>query len=164
MIGIAPIKYLLPRILHSFHDRMIATNPHHLLHTIQTDDQCAYWHHTPPTNLTSLLHDLGPSTYNPLPLQPWSPSNVLFSPIPPSHNTALYYIPSTVDGIHIIHLTSKSHHVFTLLRSYTGSDHAQALGLAILSALRDFPTITSHFVHTPSFEHKLTSPKPHRDI
>ena len=39
----------------------------------------------------------------------------------------------------------------------------QALGLAILSTLRDLPTITHHFVHTPSFEHKLTSPKPHRD-
>lgn len=50
-----------------------------------------------------------------------------------------------------------------LLRSFSGSDHDQALGLAILSALRDFPSITHHFIHTPSFQHKLTSLKPHRD-
>ena len=164
MIGIAPIKYLLPRVLHSFRNRMIATNPHHILHTIFTDDQCAYWRFTPPTNLTSLLHDLRPSTYNPIPSQPLSPTNLSFSsPLPPTHTTSLYYISSTVDNSYVIHLTSKTHNVFTLLCSFTGTDHIQAIGLATLSALRDFPTITHHFVHTPSFDHKLTSLKPHRD-
>ena len=63
MIGISPIKFLLPRILHSFRNRMIATNPHHILHTILTDDRFSYWRVTPATNLTSLLRDLAPSTY-----------------------------------------------------------------------------------------------------
>ena len=64
----------------------------------------------------------------------------------------------------VTHLASRTHLVFTLLRSFPGRDHIQALGLAILSALREFPNITSHFVHTPSFEQKLTSFKPHRDF
>ena len=136
MIGIAPIKYLLPRILHSFHNRMIATNPHHILHTILTEDQCTYWRHTPPTNLTSLLQDLEPSTYNPIPPQPWTPSNASFSsPNPTSQITVLFYVPSTVDNTYVIHLASRTHLVFTLLRSFTGPDHIQALGLAVLSAL-----------------------------
>ena len=53
--------------------------------------------------------------------------------------------------------------VYTLLRSFTGTDHIQALGLAILSSLHELPNIPYHFVHLPSFEQKLTSPKPHRD-
>ena len=144
---------------------MIATNPSHLLHTILTADQCAYWRLPPSTNLTSLLSDLEPTTFSPPNPQPWSHENVLFSlPLPPLHNdTVLYYIPSTVDNIYVIHLASKSHHTYSLLRSFTGIDHLQALGLAVLSSIRDFPTITSHFVHTPFFERTLTSLKPHRD-
>jgi hypothetical protein len=164
MIGIAPIKYLLPRVLHSFRNRMIATNPNHLLHTIQTDDKYSYWRHTPPTNLTSLLHDLESSTYEPPLLLAWAHHNVAFSPPNPAHQiTTLYHIPSTVDDKHVIHLASKTHTVYTLLRSFIGSDHTQALGLSVLTALRDFPTFTYHYVHTPSFEQKLTSLKPHRD-
>jgi hypothetical protein len=91
MIGIAPIQYLLPRIIHSFRNRLIATNPSHLLHSILTADQCAYWRLPQQTNLTSLLSDLGPLTYTPLPLQPWTHDNVLFSsPLPLLHNTPLF--------------------------------------------------------------------------
>ena len=164
MIGIAPIKYLLPRILHSFRNRMTATNPHHILHTLLTEDQCAYWRVTPPTNLTSLLHDLGPSTDTPISPIPWASHNVSFSsPYPPPQSTTLFYVPSTVDDTHVIHLASRTHLVFTLLRSFTSLDHTQALGMAVLSALRDFPSISSHFIHTPSFKLKLISRKPHRD-
>ena len=70
MIGIAPIKYLLSRIIHFFRNRLIATNPHHILHTILTDDQCCYWRSNPPTNLSSLLQGLEPSTYSHTPYQP----------------------------------------------------------------------------------------------
>ena len=165
MIGIAPIKYLLPRIIHSFHNRMITTNPHHLLHTIQTDDQCTYWRESPPTNLTALLHDLGPSTYAPTQFRPWSPTNAQFSPPhpPPRLSTVLYYIPSTVDSTYVIHIASKTHSTYTLLQSHVGLDHTQALGLAALSALRNFPTITPHYVHSPEFKQKLTSLNSHRD-
>ena len=164
MIGIAPIKYLLPRVIHSFRNRLIATNPHHILHTVLTDDQCHYWRSTPPTNLSLLLHGLEPSTYSHTPYQPWKPTNVSFtSPIPHPQTTVLYYIPSTVDNSYIIHVTSRTHTVYTLLRSFIGTDHTQALGLAILSSLCDFPNLSSHFIHLPSFKEKLTSPKPHRD-
>ena len=164
MIGIAPIKYLLPRILHSFRNRLSATNPYHILHNITVTDQCVYWRLTPPTNLTALLHNLPPSSYTPILSYPWNPSNVSFSsPIPPPGTTTLYYIPSSVDNTHIIFLSSRIHSVFTLLRAFTGTDHIQALGRTILAALRDFPTITSHFIHTPLFEQTLTSLKPHRD-
>ena len=164
MIGLAPIKFLLPRILHSFHNRMIATNPHHILHSILTTDQCLYGRTNPPTILSSLLDHLDPSTYAHTPYEPWSPSNVSFlSSNPPTQTTVLYYIPSTVDNTYVIHLTSKTHTVYTLLRSFSGTDHTQALGLAILSALRDFPNLTSHFIHLPTFQQKLTSPKSHRD-
>ena len=46
MIGIAPIKFVLSRSLHSFRNRMSATNPHHILHSILTEDRCTYWHVT----------------------------------------------------------------------------------------------------------------------
>ena len=143
---------------------MIATNPHHVLHTILTDDQCTYWRSTPPTILSSLLHDLAPSTYMHVHYQPWKPSNLTFSPPnPPPHTTVLYYVPSTIDNSHVIHLTSRTHTVFTLLQSFIGVDHTQALRLAILSGIHDFPSFSHHFIQSPSFEHKLTSPKPHRD-
>ena len=164
MIGIAPIKYLLPRIIHSFRNCLIATNPNHILHSILTDDQCRYWRSNPPTNLTSLLQGLNHSTYSRTPPQPWRPSNVSFAPLTfPPQTTTLYYIPSTVNDTAVVHVTSKSHTVYTLLRSFTGMDHTQALGLAILSSLHEFPDIPYHFVHLPSFEQKLTSCKPHRD-
>ena len=164
MIGIAPIKYLLPRILHSFRNHMSATNPNHLLHTILTDDQCAYWRITPDTNLTSLLRDLEPSTYSTIPTRPWSPSNVSFTnPHPTPQTPTLYYVPSTVNDTHVIHVASKTNHTFTLLQSHIGLDHIQALGLAILSALHEHPTITTHYVHSSAFKHKLTALKPHRD-
>ena len=164
MIGIAPIKYLLPRILHSFRNRMTATNPNHILHTILTDDQCRYWRSNPPTNLSSLLQDLDPSTYCHTPCQPWKPTNVaFFSTTPPPQTTILYYVPSVTNNIPIIHVASRTHTFYTLLRSFTGTDHTQALGFAILSSLRDIPNIPYHFIHLPSFEQKLTSPKPHRN-
>ena len=164
MIGIAPIKYLLPRIIHSFRNRLIATNPNHILHSILTDDQCRYWRSNPPTNLTSLLQGLDHSTYAHTPSQPWRPSNVSFtSLIPPPQTTVLYYVPSTVNNTTVIHVTSRTHTTYTLLHSFTGTDHTQALGLAILSSLHEFPNIPYHFVHLPSFEQKLTSSKPHRD-
>jgi hypothetical protein len=71
----------------------------------------------------------------------------------PALSTTLRHTPS---------FQSPSHLLLTTI--IPGTDHLQALGLAVLSALRDFPTIMSHFVHTPSFEQKLTSLKPHRDI
>ena len=164
MIGIAPIKYLLPRIIHSFRNRMIATNPNHILHTILTDDPCRYSRFSPPTNLSSLLQDLEPSTYSHVPPQPWKPTNVTFSTAkPPPQTTILYYIPSSTNNNYVIHVTFKTHTIFTLLRSFTGRDHTQALGLAILSSLRDFSNIPYHFIHLPSFEQKLTAAKPHRD-
>ena len=164
MIGIAPIKYLLPRIIHSFRNCLIATNPKHILHSILTDDQCRYWRFEPTTNLTLLLQGLDQSTYAHTPPQPWRPNNVSFTPlIPPPQTTVLYYIPSSTNNTAIIHVTSRTHSVYTLLRSFTGSDHIQALGLAILSSLRNLPNIPYHFVHLPSFQQKLTSPKPHRD-
>ena len=88
MIGIALIKYLLPRIIHSFRNRLIATNPNHILHSILTDDQCRYWRSDPPTNLTSLLQGLDHSTYAHTPSQPWRPSNVSFTALvpPPTNN------------------------------------------------------------------------------
>ena len=164
MIGIAPIKYLLPRILHSFRNRISATNPNHILHSILIDDQCRYWRSTPPMTLSSLIQNIGPSMFSHIPYQPWNPSNVFFfSHIPPPQSTVLYYVPSSIDNSYVIHLVSKTHTVFSLLRSFIGTDHIQALALAILSALRDLPNLTSHLIHLPSFEQKLTSPKPHRD-
>ena len=164
MIGIAPIKYLLPRIIHSFRNRLIATNPNHILHSILTDDQCRYWRSDPTTNLTSLLQGLDHSTYAHTPSQPWRPNNVSFIPlIPPPQTTVLYYVPSTVNNTAVIHVTSRTYTVFTLLRSFTGTDHTQALGLAILSSLHELPNIPYHFIHLPSFEQKLTSSKSHRD-
>ena len=163
MIGIAPIKYLLPRIIHSFHNRLIATNPNHILHSILTDDQCRYWRSNPPTNLTLLLQGLDHSTYAHIPSQPWRPSNVFFtSLIPPPQTTVLYYVPSTVNNTTIIHIVSRTHTVYTLLRSFPGTDHTHALRLAILSSLHDLPNIPHHFTHLPSFEQKLTSSKSHR--
>ena len=164
MIGIAPIKFVLSRSLHSFCNRMSATNPHHILHSILTDDQCTYWRITPPTNLSSLLHNLTPSTYVHPSHSPWAPPNLSFAPhYPPAQSTVLFYVPSTVENSYVIHVASKTHHTYKLLRSFIGTDHVQALGLAIASTLREFPTITSHFVHTQSFEQKLTSSHPHRD-
>ena len=164
MIGIAPIKYLLDRTIHSFRNRLIATNPNHILHSILTADQCRYWRSDPPTNLTLLLQGLGHSTYAHTPSQPWNPSNVSFAPFTfSSQTTTLYYIPSTVNNTAVIHVASKTHTVYTLLHSFTGTDHTQALGLAILSSIRDFPDIPYYSIHLPSFEQKLTSCKPHRD-
>ena len=164
MIGIAPIKFVLSRSLHSFRNRMSTTNPHHILHSILTEDQCTYWHVTPPTNLSSLLHNLTPSTYVHPPHSSWSPPNLSFAPHNPlTQSTVLYYVPSTVENSYIIHVASKTHSTYKLLRSFIGTDHIQALGLAIASTLREFPTITSHFIHTQSFEQKLTSSRPHRD-
>ena len=165
MIGIAPIKYLLPRIIHSFRNRITATNPHHILRSILTDDQCHYWRSEPSTNLSLLLQGIGPSTYSHIPHQPWKPANVSFiSLIPPPNITVLYYIPSTVkDNIPVIHVASRIHETYTLLHSFTGSNHTQALSLAILSTLHQLPNIPYHFIHLPSFEQKLTSPKPHKD-
>ena len=165
MIGIPPIKYLLPRIIHSFRNRLIATNPNHILHSILTTDQCAYWRITPTTTLTSLLHDLETSTFTLTPLSPWKPSNVSFSSSPKPYplTTALYYVPSHADESHLIHVVSRTHSTYSLLRTFTGTDHIQALGLAIESSLQTLPSLTHHFIHTPSFENKLTSPKPHRD-
>ena len=164
MIGIAPIKFALSRSLHSFRNRMSATNPHHILLSILTEDQCTYWRITPPTNLSSLLHNLTPSTYVHPSYSPWSPSNLSFAPHNPStQSTVLYYVPSTVESAYVIHVASKTHTTYKLLRSFIGTDHIQALGLAIASTIREFPTITSHFVHTHSFEQKLTSSRPHRD-
>ena len=62
-----------------------------------------------------------------------------------------------------IHVASKTHSTYKLLRSFIGTDHIQALGLAIASTLCEFPTISSHFIHTPSFEQKLSTSRPHRD-
>ena len=164
MLGIAPIKFLLPRILHSFRNRMTSTNPHHILLSILTSDQCLYSRVNPPTTLSSLLENLDPSTYALTPYKPWSPSNVSFvSSTPPTHTTALYYIPSSIDNHNVIYLASKTHTIFKLLRSFTGIDHTQALGRAVLSALREFPNIISHFIHLPTFQQKLTSSKSHRD-
>ena len=164
MIGIAPIKYLLPRIIHSFRNRLTMTNPNHILHNILTDDQCRYWRLDPPTNLSSILQGLDHSTYTHTPSQPWKPHNVSFvSLIPPPQTTVLYYVLSTVNGNPIIHVASRTHSTYTLLRSFTGTDHTQALGTAILSCLRDIPDVPYHFIHLPSFEQKLTSPIPHRD-
>ena len=99
MIGIAPIKYLLPRIIHSFCNRLIATNPNHILHSILTDDQCRYWRSDPITNLTSLLKGLDHSTYAHTPPQPWSPSNVSFvSLTPPPPHKPLHYTMSRVQS------------------------------------------------------------------
>jgi hypothetical protein len=42
MVGIAPMKYLLPRIVQSYTNRLAATNPHHLFHSLQKFDQCSY--------------------------------------------------------------------------------------------------------------------------
>ena len=143
---------------------MIATNPNHILHSILTDNQCRYWRSNPPTNLSSLLQGLEPSTYSHTPTQPWKPNNVSFvSLIPPPQSTVLYYVPSSVNNTPIIHVASRTHTTYTLLRSFMGTDHTQALRLAILSSLRETPNILYHFVHLPSFEQKLTSPKPHRD-
>ena len=143
---------------------MIVTNPHHILHTILTDDQCHYWRFPPPTNLSSLLQGLEPSTYSHIPFLPWKPVNVSFSSLtPPPQTTVLYYIPSSTDDHIAIHVASRTHTVYTLLRSFTGTDHTQALGLAILSSLREFPDIPYHFIHLPSFEQKLMSSKKHRD-
>ena len=164
MIGIAPIKFVLSRSLHSFRNRMSATNPHHVLHSILTDDQCTYWRVTPPTNLSSLLHGLAPSTYVHPPRSPWTPPNLSFTPQHPStQSTVLYYVPSTVENTYVVHVASRTHSTYKLLQTFIGMDHIQALGLAIASTLLDFPTITSHFVHTHSFEQKLTSFRPHRD-
>ena len=142
---------------------MIATNPNHILHSILTDDQCRYWRFSPPTNLSSLLQDLEPPTYSHTPYQPWKPTNVsFFSLIPPPHTTVLYYVPSTANNSPIIHVTSRTHSTYTLLRSFTGRDHTHALGLAVLSSLHELPNIPYHFIHLPSFNQKLTSSKPHR--
>ena len=164
MIGIAPIKFVLSRSLHSFRIRMSATNPHHILHSILTGDQCTYWRITPPTNLSALLHNLAPSTYaHPL-HSPWTPPNLSFAPrIPSPESTVLYYVPSTVDNSYVIHVASRTHFTYKLLRSFIGTDHTQALGIAVASSLHEFPTISSHFVYTPSFEQKLMSSRPHRD-
>ena len=164
MLGIAPIKYALSRSLHSFHNRMSATNPHHILHSILSEDQCTYWRITPPTNLSSLLHNITPSTYVHSPYSPWAPQNLSFAPHNPStQSIVLYYVPSSVENFYAIHVASKSHSTYKLLRSFTGTDHIQALGLAIASTLREFPTITTHFIHTHLFEQRLTSFRPHRD-
>ena len=135
-----------------------------LMHSILTEDQCAYWRVTPPTNLSSLLHNLTPSIYVPPLYSPWTPPNLFFAPPHPlTQPTVFYYVPSTVENSYVVHVASKTHSTYKLLRSFIGTDHIQALGLAIASTLRDFPTISSHFVHTHLFEQKLTSSRPHRD-
>ena len=65
MIGIAPMKYLLPRIIESYTNRLAATNPRHLFHTIQEFDQCTYSapHFIPHTTLTAIHHSISDSTY-----------------------------------------------------------------------------------------------------
>jgi hypothetical protein len=168
MIGIAPMKYLLPRITESYSNRLAATNPHHLFHSIQRFDQCTYAapHFVPHTTLTVIQHSLHDNTFvPPLPFT-WSHPNVtLFSPptiSPPPKQPSLYYIPSTHDSNPIIHITSKStNNVFTLLHTVHGLDHIHALGIAVTLSLEHYDTFSSHYVHLRSFEEKLTSPKPH---
>ena len=74
MIGIAPMKYLLPRVVHSYTNRLAATNPNHLFHTIQDSDQCKYSapHFVPHTTLTSIHQSLHANTYVPPLLVTWS--------------------------------------------------------------------------------------------
>ena len=174
MIGIAPISYLLPRVVHSYTIRLAATNPSHLFHTILHHDQCQYSadHFTPDTTLTSIHHSLAntlpDATYVPPLLLTWShPNAVLFPSLstpadrPPQ---ALYYVPSTHNSTPIIHIVARTtHNTFTLLRTVQGLDCLHAIGIAVTLSVRHYDNFsTHHYIHTRSFEEKLTSPKPHR--
>src|SRR6266853_1639147 len=121
MMGIPPISYVLPKLMHAYSLRLQGLPPGVKVKTVLQTDQCHYWpdYATPPTNLRRASSGLGPSTYHPLDpctAGSWLHPQLLSAPQPPSsldtewlkefldtHTHAatrhLFITPTTRDGL-----------------------------------------------------------------
>src|SRR6266851_8784732 len=89
MMGIPPISYMLPKLMHAYSLRLQGLPLGTKVKTVLETDQCRYWpdYVNPPTNLRRASSGLSPSTY--CPLDPctagsWSHPRLLYPPQPPS--------------------------------------------------------------------------------
>ncbi len=68
IIGIPPISYMLPKLMHTYSLRLQGLPLGAKVKTILKTDQCCYWpdYIIPPTNLCQASTGLSPSTYHPI--------------------------------------------------------------------------------------------------
>jgi len=67
LLGIPPISYILPKLMHAYTLRLQRQPPTAKVHTVLVADQCCYWpdYINPPTNLSQASLGIGPSMYRP---------------------------------------------------------------------------------------------------
>ena len=67
LLGVPPISYVLPKLMHSYDLRLQDLPPDAKVHTVLDTDQCHYWptYINPSTNLSQASLGIGPSMYWP---------------------------------------------------------------------------------------------------
>ena len=92
LLGVPPILYVLPKLMHSYALRLKGLSPNAKVHTVLDTDQCRYWpsYINLPTNLSRASLGIGPSTYrpkDPCTAGLWSHPHVTHEPPPPNPTT-----------------------------------------------------------------------------
>jgi len=110
MIGVPPISYLLPKLMHVYSLRLQRMPSHALICTILVSDWCRYWpkYFIRLTNLSHASNDVGPSTYCPSNLctaRLWVHPCLTYSPDPSPGMLATYKAA-------LIHLALSDMHIF----------------------------------------------------
>src|SRR6266851_674097 len=120
MIGVPPISYLLPKLMHAYSFRLQSMPPDALIRMVLMHNRCHYWpnYYNPVTNLSHASSDVGPFTYWPTDLctaRLWAHTYLTYSPDPTpgmltSYKTTLIH-PALSDTYIIItyHLHKQAH-------------------------------------------------------
>jgi hypothetical protein len=89
LLGVLPISYVLPKLMHSYALRLQGLPPNAKVRTVLNIDQCRYWptYINPPTNLSWASLGISPSTYrlkDPCTARSWSHPRITYEPPPPN--------------------------------------------------------------------------------
>jgi hypothetical protein len=159
LTGVPPISYVLPKLMHSYSNRLQGLPARAKVRTILSEDQCHYWpdYITPTTNLRSAFH--APSEHPPrvkgqTSHNRWNTPRLLyFDPTPPylilKHHWDLLHPEPTILHIYIALAPSNPHIAVYLSPSEVdgtmrGLTQMQALCRAVNEALTKSLTCHTH--------------------
>ena len=185
LLGVPPISYVLPKLIHAYSLRLQGLPPDAKVRTILLTDQCRYWpdYVNPPTNLSRASLRIGPSTYRPKALctaGAWSHPRVAYEQTPPNptaHKNDLAHPRESDTHIFIFTYTHrdipfalyfvKSDKQVSHRGLERGIDQTQALCRAVKVALESITIPNTHRIiiwHRPkTLPEKILTLKPHRD-
>jgi hypothetical protein len=120
LLGVPPISYVLPKLMHSYTLRLQGLPPNAKVCTVLDVDQCRYWptYINPPTNLSRASLGIGPSTYrpkDPSTTGSWSHPRITYEPPPPN---------PTIYKDDLAHPREYNTHIFIFTHIHRGHPYA----------------------------------------